>query len=595
MDWRDRYAAGLAHAVEGRLEPAVEALSRALVEQPDNAEGHNNLGLVLQRLGRPEEALASFRRALRIRPAYAMALTNLGAALAGLGRHDEAIGCYAAALDLEPADLAAANNLAAALHALGRDDEAVGRLRGLIAAAPDFVDAHINLGAILRKTDQLPEAIDLYRAAVRLRPEDAALRLIVAHLLLDTGRHGEAREHFSRVIDADLQSAPAHAGLGKVLQELGDIGGARAAFRRAIAADPKGFGYYLSLAHISRLDADDPALVAMLSLAGQIDSLSDDDQINAHYGLGKSLADIGRHDEGFAHLLAGAAVKRRHTDYDEARALGGLRRIRTSLSAERLQTWPRADDARAAPIFIVGMPRSGSTLVEQILARHPRIACAGETNALRNVLRGYHAEAPGWRYPDADFIPTAADLSAIADRYLKTLAEEIGPQADDGQPIQITNKLLSNFRHIGLITRVFPGAKIIHTFRNPIDTCLSCFSINFASQPFAHDLGELGRYYRGYAELMRHWRRILPPETIFDVRYEAVVQNTEASARAILAHCGLDWHDDCLRFYEADRPVKTASVEQVRRPIYSGSTRRWRPDDATLRPLLDGLGLASAI
>jgi hypothetical protein len=153
--------------------------------------------------------------------------------------------------------------------------------------------------------------------------------------------------------------------------------------------------------------------------------------------------------------------------------------------------------------------------------------------------------------------------------------------------------MLSNFRYLGLIHALFPNARILHTFRDPIDTCLSCFSINFTAQPFTHDLGELGRYYRAYAIMIRHWKRTLPAGAIFDVRYEAVVGDLEGSARAILAHCGLDWDDACLRFQDSPRPVRTASVEQVRRPIYRSAIRKWRPDDATLAPLLDGLGMVT--
>jgi hypothetical protein len=329
----------------------------------------------------------------------------------------------------------------------------------------------------------------------------------------------------------------------------------------------------------------------MLDLARDSQSLSDDDRINAHFALGKALADMGRHEQSFDHFRTGAALKRPTVDYNEADTLRGLRRMRDAFSPANLARWPRQGSEAATPIFIVGMPRSGSTLVEQILANHPRVAAAGETTALRETLRRYSAEAPDWRYPSAAFVPTEAQLTQIAGLYLKRLADAAGATPSGDAADRITDKMLSNFRHIGLITRLFPNARIIHTFRDPIETCLSCFSINFADQPFTYDLGELGRHYRGYAQLMRHWRTTLPQGTVFDVRYEAVVRDLEPCARAIVAHCGLDWSDDCLRFHEAARPVRTASVEQVRRPIYTSSVRRWRPDDETLRPLLEGLGL----
>ena len=240
------------------------------------------------------------------------------------------------------------------------------------------------------------------------------------------------------------------------------------------------------------------------------------------------------------------------------------------------------------------MPRSGSPLVEQILARHPKVVCAGETKALGDALRQYGLDEPEWRYPAIDFIPTVRHIAEISELCLTSMVRVARPARDLRPGDRVTNKMLSNFRYLGLITRLFPNARILHTFRDPIDTCLSCFSINFTSQPFTFDLQELGRYYRGYAILMRHWKRVLPEGAIFDIRYEAGVGDFERSARAIVGHCGLEWDDGCLRFHEAERPVRTASVEQVRRPIYETSVRRWRPDPATLSPLLDGLRLSPA-
>ncbi|MGH7091130.1 MAG: sulfotransferase family protein, partial [Stellaceae bacterium] len=311
------------------------------------------------------------------------------------------------------------------------------------------------------------------------------------------------------------------------------------------------------------------------------------------FALGKALGDIGRDEGSFAHFLAGNARRRAKTDYDEARALRGLARLRGAMGAESLRRWPTGSDSES-PIFIVGMPRSGSTLAEQILAAHPAVACAGETDALSDALKSLRRSSTAWRYPRPAFVPSKAQLAELAERYLALLAEAAGPEVDGGAPERITDKMLANFRHVGLITRLFPKARILHTFRDPVETCLSCFAIDFASQPFSFDLAELGRFYRAYAATMRHWKATLPQGAFLDIRYEAVVEDFEASARAILDWCGLPWRDECLRFFEVDRPVRTSSVEQVRRPIYRSSLRRWRPDPETLRPLLEGLGLSSA-
>ena len=588
------FAAGLAHAIEGRLDNAESTLTAALVQDPGNAEGHNNLGLVFQRKGQIEEAIGCFQRATAIRPTYGVALVNLGAAHAALDRHEEAAEFYRTALQIDPANISALNNLGASLHVLGRDDEAIGPLEAAVTAAPDLVDARANLGRALSAVGRSADAIAQFRAALNARPDNADLHLEQARLLHQADFHAEAIVHYQRACELAPEMAGPHAGLGKVLQEVGRLDEARSSLRRAIAADPSGLGHYLNLAHITKFAEGDPALLTMLDRVAKVDALSDDDRINLHFALGKALADVGRHDESFTHLIAGNAARRRHSDYDERRALKSLQRVKDVMSADRLATWPRIGSPTSAPIFIVGMPRSGSTLVEQILASHPQVASAGEVNALREALKQHAGEAPDWRYPDAAFIPTDRDLEKIAERYLALLDQAALVSRGRDAPERITDKMLGNFRHVGLISRLFPNARIIHTFRDPIETCLSCFSINFASQPFTFDLGELGRYYRAYAIVMRHWKKTLPEGTIFDVRYEAVAQDFERSARAIVAHCGLDWHDDCLRFFETDRPVKTASVAQVRRPIYSSSVRRWRPDKQTLQPLFEGLGLRAS-
>jgi thioredoxin-like negative regulator of GroEL len=449
---------------------------------------------------------------------------------------------------------------------------------------------------ILAARDEFADAIGYYQTALDLRPDDAALHLKMAGTCLKAGRPAPALAHYRRSIALDPASAEAHGGLGAALQEAGDIDGARAAYRAAISLDPTQLTHHLALAHISRLAPDDPVLTSILALTPRISDLTPADQINAHFTLGKALADIGRNDEAFDHLLAGNAVRRGLVDYDEPRAIRAMGRIQAAFSADRLSRWPAAGHPSDAPIFIVGMPRSGSTLVEQILANHPAVICAGESSALRDSLLPGSGEATTRRFMNRRLTPTAEDMTDLAERYLAAVraeAEAATSPARAAAAHRITDKMLSNFRYIGLIHRLFPRARILHTFRDPIDTCLSCFSINFVTQPFAFDLGELGRHYRAYAMLMRHWKQTLPAGTVFDIRYEAVARNLEPSARAIVAHCGLEWDDACLRFYEADRPVRTASVEQVRRPIYQSSVRRWRPPDAKLRPLTEGLGLSA--
>ncbi len=582
------FAQGLELAEQGRLDEAALALARGLIADPGSAEGHNNFGLVLQQKGALDDAVASFRRALAIRPTYALALNNLGAALAALGQHEDALEAYDAVLAADPGHASALHNAGSTLATLGRYEEAAERFREALATGPESIGSRLGLAHALRNTGKSSEAMAAYRAVLDLAPDNIDARLPLGLLLHREGHHEESLCHYKLILELAPNSADAWSGQGRVLQEIGRIGAARDSFRQAILAEPDSFLHYLGLANCTRLTADDPAFQAMMRLADRLEELPESERINAHFALGKTLADVGRHAEAFGHILAANAQRRQGLDYDEPLALRYLQRIKDTWTPEHLARWTTASDSDA-PIFIVGMPRSGSTLVEQILAAHPNVACAGESFAFRDALNA-HGLDPADRNPlRSATVPSSQKAQAIAATYLRLAAVAAG--AEDRSVSRVTDKMLSNFRYLGLITRLFPRAKIIHTFRDPIESCLSSFRINFESQPFAFDLGELGRYYRAYAILMGHWRRILPPGTIFDVRYEAVAQDFEVSARAIVAHCGLAWNDACLRFHEVQRPIKTASVEQVRRPIYRTSIRTWRPDTATLKPLLDGLGM----
>lgn len=283
----------------------------------------------------------------------------------------------------------------------------------------------------------------------------------------------------------------------------------------------------------------------------------------------------------------GNTLKRRRIAYDEAADLTLFDRVSAVFSPELMRSRASLGNPSERPIFIVGMMRSGSTLVEQILASHPDVFAAGErpdfNEAYRAVRRTLELRAS---YPDTVPLLSDAEIRRVGDEYLSRIE-----RAGGGAALRITDKMPGNFSAIGLIRLALPNARIIHTVRDPIDTCLSCFSTLFSdNQPFTYDLGELGRYYRAYAQLMGHWRRILPGGSFLDVQYEELVADFENQVRRILDYCGLAWSDACLSFHATDRPVRTASQVQVRRPIYRSSVGRWRPDEATLRPLLDGLG-----
>jgi hypothetical protein len=325
----------------------------------------------------------------------------------------------------------------------------------------------------------------------------------------------------------------------------------------------------------------------MIDLASRPERLTTDERMQLDFALGKAYADLKDYRRSFDHLRRGAAAKRAQTDYDEAAAMALFDRIEAAFPPERFAAASGRGDPSRTPIFILGMPRSGTTLVEQILASHPDVTGAGELRTASDVfgqVRAVTGEVA--HYPD--FVPAldAATLKAMGGLYGAEL-QRLAPGAR-----RITDKMPSNFYFVGLIHMALPNARILHTVRDPLDTCLSCYSKLFAGeQNHTYDLGELGRYHRRYQRLMDHWRGVLPPGRFLDVSYEALVADLEGQTRRILAHCGLDWDERCLSFHETQRPVRTASASQVRRPIYCGSVGRWRAYAEDLAPLIEALGL----
>jgi hypothetical protein len=307
--------------------------------------------------------------------------------------------------------------------------------------------------------------------------------------------------------------------------------------------------------------------------------------MHLHFALGKALADAGDAERAFRHMLEGNRLKRSQIDHDEPAVLGAFDRIRRVFTPSLVEAKSGQGSASRLPILIVGMPRSGTTLVEQILASHPRVHGAGELEDLARIVGGLCQSAGN--YPEAIPALDPGQLGAIAERYLEGLVSRSGGAE------RVTDKMPSNFYFIGLIHLALPEASIIHVRRDPLDTCLSCFSKLFASpQNHTYDLAELGRYYRKYAELMAHWREVLPAGRMLEVRYEDLVADFEPAARRILAHCGLDWDEACRSFHRTARPVHTASAAQVRQPIYGSAVGRGKPYREFLTPLLRELPAA---
>jgi tetratricopeptide (TPR) repeat protein len=564
---------------EGRL-PEAEGLYRSVLQQvPDHVQALFNLGLVRVRQGRSDDAIVLLGKALEQKPEFAEAHNALGIALRMGGLEQQALAHYAAALAIKPDYAEVENNFGLALQALGRHADALDHFRRALALAPDYFEAENNIGAALRVLHRFAEAVEHYRKALSIKPSSAEAHNNIGATLQLLGQHDEALTEFEQALALMPDLASAWHGCGTVLRTLGRLEEAQQSIQRAIAIAPRRAEFYRSLAETKRFVSGDSHLVLIEALARDIASLSEDDQIHLHFALGKVYADLADNERGFDHLLQGNALKRGQVAYDEAATMAYFDRIRILFNAAVMQERAGAGDPSPAPIFIIGMPRSGTTLVEQVLASHPQVHGAGELGDFEAAVAALGGGPDG---VPADI--GGAELRRIGAHYLAA----VSPRAPQAR--RITDKMPANFRFAGLIHLALPNARLVHMRRDPVDTCLSCFSLLFGGeQPYAYDLAELGRFYRAYEKLMAHWRGVLPPGVMLEVRYEELVDDFEPQVRAILAHCGLEWDEACLDFHKTERPVHTASATQVRQPLYRSSVGRWRPPDAVLRPLLDAL------
>lgn len=566
----------------GRFDEAETAHRQAIALDPQLPEAYNNLGEILRHLDRSDEAERALRRAIALQPHYPEALVNLAVALKTQGKLREAEATCRQAIALKPAYAQAYNNLGNILLDRGNLDDSERVLRQAITLKPHFAEALSNLGNTLREQGRLAEAEAAYRQAITLRPDKAETHYNLGIVLAAQHRLTQAEAAYRHAIALKPDFADAHNNLAGTLKYLGLFAEARRRLKQALHLSPQNASYLLNLTELKRFVPDDPDLATMEKVAQSIKTLSVKQQIDLHFALAKAYEDVERRDDAIRHLLAGNALKHRQIHYDEAAALCGLQRILEVFTPELVQTLQGRGDTSSVPVFIVGMPRSGTTLIEQILASHPQVFAAGELPNLNLVAASMGAMA-ACPLPFPDMMPhlSGQHLRRVGARYVGEISR-LAPDAT-----HVTDKLPSNFRFAGLIHLALPNARIIHAVRDPLDTCMSCFSKLFADgQLQTYDLAELGRYYRHYRALMQHWRQVLPAGRILDVRYEDVVADLEGQARRIIAYCNLKWDDRCLAFHETERPVHTASAVQVREPIYRSAVGRAQPYMPFLQPLL---------
>ena len=516
-------------------------------------------GVRLMERGRHVEAVAVLQRSLSLNPAVAEVQRHLGAALIAAGRPGQAVGPLTKAIRLDPSFAMAHVSLGFAFETLGFLEEAIARYRDAVTLEPNLFGAHLGLGGLYQACGFRAEAAAAFRAAAAAAPSVVAAQNAEVRALEALGQFDEALAAARAIVEAHPKDAQAHAILAKLLAQAGHSAEAAAHYLLAARLSPEMSVAWQGLARNKTFTADDAPIVARMNAALALPNQSALARQMMHFALGKAYDDMGNYQEAMRNFEAG----------NQFRALAGkLDREGLAARVDRLieatpDRQPDGGSEDATPLLIVGLPRSGSTLVEQIISSHPEVSAGGE---LEFWVSRYPSAKDAW-------LPLAADAARrLADDYLAALRTK-SPDAK-----RVTDKMLSNFWLLGLLHRLFPNATLIHCHRHPIDTALSIFTTNLAAQSARHlsGRGDLVFYIRQYQRLMAHWRAVLPSDRFVEVDYEALVADPEAQSRRLIAACGLAWNEACLTPHLNRRRIETASLWQARQPIYASSVGRWR-------------------
>ncbi len=582
---RDR---GIAALQRNRVAEAIPLLEQALRAQPRDPEAWHYLGMAYGRANRFDQAAQALGKCLELHPDSPPTLLMMAGALNALGRHDEALAALRKAVKLQPQFAEAhveIGNILVARHDLAGARASFERA---IKLNPKLATAHYGLGRVLNLLGGLEEAIAAYQKALQLDGNIPQLHFDIAQVLNLLGRTEKAKRHYRQARRLQPDYIAAIAGEAEVLEWERDYEGAwkliRPLIEKGVLNAVIGRVYGQLCRRIDRCQEAADYLRRMLDLP----DLPEKDRRELSFVLGKVLDRMGEYDEAFECFAEGNR-RMRTTDYAPEQQTALVDHMMRVFSKAALGGLPDSGLKTELPVFIVGMPRSGTSLTEQILASHREVAGAGELPDIHRITQALGLATQGEQeYPLCVPKATPEMLASLAGEHLKKL-EDIAQGARF-----VTDKMPQNFLHLGLISLLFPRSRVIHCRRDPRDNCLSIFFQNFsAAHGYANDLDHIARYYRDYERLMTHWKLTLDIP-IFDLRYEDLVEDFEGTVRALLDFLGLDWDPAVLEFHKSRRIVGTASYDQVRQKIYRGSLGRWRHYEKHLGPLLSVLGRGEA-
>ena len=606
--------AARANLVLRRFAEARRLIDKTLRQYPEFVVAHDLQGDLLLVQAQAKEAIRAYEQALRLDPTRSLLLTKIEKAremlaeqakapveaekvaasgkrmafedeirqagdLQKSGKPGEAEKIYRSILKRDPNHVEASRLLAGVAVENDQYRDAEVFLRHAAAIAPDYGRIWIDLTNVLRELEKLDEALECASKILAMAPENAESHMLIASVFGSMGRHDEAIGSYRKALEIAPNRAGAMCSMAHHLKTVGRQDESVSMYRQAIATKADHAEAYWSLANLKTFRFEEHEVQAMEALLAD-DDLTDESRVQIHNALGLHKEALAEFDQAFSHFEKCNALRRQSESYDPVETETGIDRIIEVMDEPFIKQHEGLGCDDDSPILIVGLPRSGSTLIEQILASHSRVDGTHELGDLPHVvkkIRRFSKERspfPGnllelseekWRGIGEDYIQSTRKFRADAPYFI------------DKNP--------NNFIFIGLLRIVLPGAKIINAMRHPLDSCFGTYKQLFASgQPFSYDMTELAEYYLQYHRLMNHWRRVTPGFSL-DVHYEEVVSDLEGQVRRILDFCQLPFEENCLRFHETDRAVKTASSEQVRRPIYSSSVNLWRNYDNHLDEL----------
>ena len=582
----------------GQTQEALHAIDALIKDYPNEPLLYNISGVFYKQTGQLDEAIKTFEKAITINPDYAEAHNNLGVTLQNLGLMDEAITSYENAIASNPDYAEAHNNLGNIFRELEQLNAAVRSYEKVAAINPDYPEAHFNLGNTLVELEQLETAVKSYEKVIAINPDYHQAHYNLGNTLAELGQLETAIKSYEKVIAINPDHPEAYFNLGSSLQQLGKLDQAINCYEKAISIRPNYSGAYYNLSYLKKYTASDPQISKMQSLISS-DDITQSGRIDLYFALAKVNENLDNQDELFKYLHEGNRLLKHELNYslDRSKTLFSTVKETFSTPYPDIEKSLSSEPSTFKPIFIVGMPRSGSTLVEQIISSHHAVHGAGEFQDLRSLIAPILSDdlIQGSKIASTSIgsnkiylsskasLPEAAFLS-LRKQYLDALAKLNVSES------VITDKSLLNFRFIGFILTAFPEAKIVHMKRDARAICWSIYKSNFRNtgNGYSYNFDDLAGFYGLYTDLMDFWHQLFP-DRIYDMCYEDLTTNQEEETRKLLEYCEIEWDDNCLNFHNSKRAVKTASALQVRQKMYQGSSEAWKKYKTHLQPLINDL------